>query len=599
MIAASLWLFLVGPTLADDGTALSEHLVEVLPPLDVVGDPSAPVVVYAVALGSDGRALAGLSLKLQTDEGDASGWEDLGYGSYSFLFTPPAEAGEVSITLKGKAPDKAAIQSRWTLPVSAAAPVALGAEHSPAAGLLLGAEAHASATFQGGAPGAEILVRSSTGEVGEPHPVGDGAHHVRIALPKSDDPQLAIVTAVDERGTGDAYGWTAMPLSGTRVLSLSGEAGIPAVVTVADRLYGPVVADDKGEASLQVSVPPGVRHAMVRWLGEEPSAEVRVELDVQAARTIALFPTSADFPADPTASFDVRAIVLSADGVPDVSGGVHFESSHGSFGGAEHAGNGVYLARFTPPGLAETTAATITVRQGSEERQTDTMDVRLLAAAPRSLEISVDPPELGPETGKLTAKATVEAGPAGAGQVAFDANGALVRGKVRTEEGGFAVDLDVERATGVRVYGYAAREATANPLRHVFLLPADGRLKADGLSEVALVVATTDRWGQPVANVDVALSVVDGGGLPPTVTTDGHGLARVLYTASQEPGLVRIRAEAGRFGGWTALLQLPDGTESVDLPTGGRQEARHHAESWAPLVDSVLVPPQGAQAPEQ
>jgi len=126
-----------------------------------------------------------------------------------------------------------------------------------------------------------------------------------------------------------------------------------------------------------------------------------------------------------------------------------------------------------------------------------------------------------------------------------------------------------------------------NPVRHIVVIPEADQVRSDGVSEVPLRIVTIDKYGHPVPNVDVALSVVSGGGsMPEIVTTDSNGISGVNYLSGREEALVRITAATDGAQGVGSFVQSPGPLLWEGNPIGGQEILQGIEKSWTAAVEA-------------
>ncbi len=195
------------------------------------------------------------------------------------------------------------------------------------------------------APGAaRVAITASVGLVSEVESK-DGLFHARYTPPALNAPSVALLLAVVD---GSTLWWLSLPLSGSDTLPLETRPQAKVEVEIAGKTFGPVVADRKGNASVPVIVPPGVREArlhIIDRLGNradkpldlEPPPFSRLRLAARAGVATSASPT------------EVEIFVVQSDGRPDRHAAVSVASDRGEVLPAEMIAPGVYLARILAP----------------------------------------------------------------------------------------------------------------------------------------------------------------------------------------------------------------------------------------------------------
>ncbi len=563
--------------------------IDMLPVGEVVADGKTPIELHVVAVDAAGKPISGLKLKPEAPSGTVGAWRELAPGLYAFSWTPAASSADVNITVaaKGKGADKAGLVVSRSIAVRGNAGNAIAATANPEA-IVLGQVPEATLNLTGGQ--GTVAIRSSTGTVSAITPMGDGRTVARFTSPKLNYPQLGILTMVDENGAGDAWGWSVVPLQGAVDYPVEAPPNSTVLLKVAGREFGPRQVNTMGQATVPIVVPPGVTRATVVSVTNGVPSERPLDLSVPETRLTALFPMPSSVPA--STRVPVRMVKLLPDGRPDTTATVAIAVSSGTVEPASHLGNGVYLAWWTSP--AEAGQVTLETELGGSPVQKDAMTVEVLPPRPATVKVATDPTTLAVGSGQIRVFAHVAAAD-GTGlssrPVAISAAGAKPVGTVKDLKNGDYQIVLAPDPTGTVTIQVVARPATsANPLRHIVMVPAEERVLNNGSRKVPIMVVGTDTYGNPVPNTDIKLSLEGGGGkITPTVRTDDSGVAFVDYSSGTEVGIVRIAAEGGRASGATALLQLPSDAGTIDLPVSGSTTLVGLHKAWAASVQVVSM----------
>lgn len=608
-------LLLAGPLAIDSawaqsGAAVFEGtgLLELLPPSGLVGDGATAVDVYVLALAADGKPIAGLKGRPAPSGGTAGDLVEVGGGIYRFAYTPPKVDGKqiVTVSLKGKLPSKEAFSKTWQFAVAPARSHQLSLAANPG-NLTLGQDKTASFAFNlaGGdrqaLGGVDLKINSSSGTVENLTHLGGGQFTALYNTPNVNYPHVALVTVVDRRDPSHTFGAMAVPLVGKADYPVNVAPNSKVILKVGGRDFGPVAADANGRAKVPIVVPPGAQTATrVQIAPDGKITEETLDLRIPEARRVAMFPSAGAIPADGRLQVPVRAVVVTPDGRPDANAQVVFSATAGTMGAAKHEGNGVYVATYTPPYGNAATQATITVNLADKPAlQVDSTSVNLVPARATKLALTSEPSSLpaGADGFKIFAKVV---GPDGTGlgarDVQFAASGARLKGEIKDLRNGDYQAIFTTTGTGsVELSANVATPPTGNPLARVLLLPARERVVADGTSSAMLTVATVDEFGYPVANVPVALKLLQGDGtVPASATTNDHGIAQVYYTAGRKNGFVAIEAMAGEQAAAAALVQAPAEVALPDLPVSGAKPIAALADEWAASLAGLRIERAGA-----
>ncbi len=571
----------------DPNAAFPGGVLELLPANGLLADGGTAARLQILALRQDGSPLQGLAgLVPATGAGKATPLVDAGGGLYTFEFVPSRsdDPTTAQILLKGKLPDKSTVYKSWDVPVAAApkesltglaspSPFALGQEKSGSVSFLL----KSSDPMASGL--ADVVVRTSAGTVGAVTNLGSG-NFTGLYTPPLDatQPNVALVTAVDRREPTRAYTALALPMHGRMDLALAPGKGTRVLVRAGGRDFGPIAADSKGRAKLQIVVPPGVTEAtQVVMAADGTTAETPLPLKVSEKRRVAWFPLGGAIPADARLKVPVRVFVVTADGRPDDNASLELSATSGTIGPARLEGGGVYVAEWAPGDGNLIAKATLTAQlAGGSTVQRDAMPVDVVGLRPPGVTLEPTVAPAGPnQLFKVVARVNGPAGvPLTGRSIRVEANGAKSAGVPKDlGDGSYEIPLMTTGNGPIEVFVRAATASAGNPLDRLVLVVGAERTTPDGLSSIPVAVHALDAWGHPVPNLAVDLSLDAGdGAFPTSATTDIGGVAQVYYTAGRAPGLVRLSARYGGYAAWNALVQAP---EEVTLPTwspGGMPE---------------------------
>ena len=564
-------LVVASPVLAQ-GTALfadAGHF-QLLEPASITADGSTDSL-HIVMLEPDGRPMSGFKGKVSATSGSAGALQDKGGGLYSFPFTsaPDSTGSDVTFTLKGKTSSKASVEQSWTINLQPSLPTAVTVTANPQE-LVLGQDEGASLSIKLTGPGgstvgdnAALSVRAASGSVESLTPLGGGMYTARYVPKQVQYPHLDIITMTDARDPDKVYGVYVMKLTGKTDFPVTSKANASVMMRVGDREFGPYNTDTQGKAKVPIVVGPGVAQATIVTIKDGKTTEEPLDLQVPETKRVSLFPIGGTVSADATQPVTIRVAVRTPTGDPDIYSRLTITSTAGQVGEAEHEGEGIYKATWTPVNGSRASTATIKVSvNGAPGVQSDEMNVEMAPARPTSLTITPEPGQLSEVSNgfKIYSKVQAASGGLTGAPPAILVSGAEQRGTTRDLKGG---DYETSFATtgneSVRVTALATGPASTNPLNRVVLLPAEERVSNDGRSVVVLTVLTVDRFGYPVPNQEVTLKVSGDGKLKKQATTDDHGAATVYYTSGAAPGVVNIRGSVGDISGSASLLQAPEG----------------------------------------
>ncbi len=172
-------------------------------------------------------------------------------------------------------------------------------------------------TFGRALPGAKVSLSTNVGAVGDPQPAGDGAFTAAFTPPRSRTPGVALIGADAEVEGEHALGWLALPLSGSDSMTLETKPYASVQLRIADREFGPAVANAKGEVQVKVVVPPGVDKATMHV--EDPLGNIAdrlLDLDPPPFPRMRVLPVGPPH-APAGESVELQAFLVRRDGLPD------------------------------------------------------------------------------------------------------------------------------------------------------------------------------------------------------------------------------------------------------------------------------------------
>jgi hypothetical protein len=123
-----------------------------------------------------------------------------------------------------------------------------------------------------------------------------GRFTARYRPPAERYPQVALLVVDLSDGARHVFGAARIALEGTTVVPFRTSAGASVTMRVAERLFGPVVADRQGHVDIPIEVPPGVRAGSARAVDHNAAAR-ETEVDLQLPpfpRLLLLAPTSVE-----------------------------------------------------------------------------------------------------------------------------------------------------------------------------------------------------------------------------------------------------------------------------------------------------------------
>src|SRR3989442_1194918 len=177
--------------------------------------------------------------------------------------------------------------------------------------------------------GAKVSLSTNLGNVGDLQPAGDGEFPATFTPPRSRVPAVALLAADAEVDGDHALGWLALPLAGSDSMTLETKPHAKVQLRIADRDFGPAVANAKGEVQVQVVVPPGVEKATMHvedTLGN--TADPQLDLDPPRFARMRVLPVG---PAQAASgeSLELQAFLVRRDGSPDAEARVTASAGRG------------------------------------------------------------------------------------------------------------------------------------------------------------------------------------------------------------------------------------------------------------------------------
>ena len=585
--------------------AFAEPVVELMPVGELLGDGLSAMSLHILMLNPDGSPMLGLQGGVKATQGEVGALSELGGGLYRFGYTPPRVEAELPVELrvKGKLPDKQKVDRIWSLPVTPPIDQQVSVAIDPTS-LVLGrdAQANLSVTLKGGAQasreGARLAFSSNSGEIKNLIPMGDGRYAALYVPPAKGGPHAALIGVVDRRSPGRTYGHLAVPMTTRMSLDTKSGPGCKVMLIAGGREFGPVPADAKGRAKVEVVVTPGLESVVQRSLDCAAAGETSLPLPAVEAPRVQLLPVHGGLPGDSRIGVPVRAFVVTPAGEPDPGASLSLTASAGALSPPQHEGGGVYLSTYTPAAVGAVTPLTIEARLAGDEKRVATVRSQLVPLRAAGLVVSTEPARLPKDATGFTLTARVN-GPDGQGMpgrvLDFKTAGARLNGAVKdVGDGTYVANFATTGRGPAEVITSVRAPAAGNPVRDVVIIPTRTRLPADGLSSSLLTVLTLDEFGYPVADAALKLTLVQGDGqLPVQGKTDASGLTQLTYTAGRKTTVVQIEVEAeGRRRGLSLLQAAPEIAPSLQLDGAAlapTPEAKGAIEAWAPIVTRTWI----------
>jgi hypothetical protein len=177
--------------------------------------------------------------------------------------------------------------------------------------------------------------------------------------PDSFVPRVDFVVALVETRDGPKAGFAAIQLTGQGEAVLKTRPKAQARIRIGDREYGPVQADKRGEARIQIRVPPGTTIGYGE--GNAP-----IDLGVPAVPRVAVIPMRAKVRTGAGSAVQIFVVATQPDGGPDAAAVVSLSVDRGEISAPRAIGGGAFVAAYTPPAEGDG-KATITAAVEGEE----------------------------------------------------------------------------------------------------------------------------------------------------------------------------------------------------------------------------------------
>jgi hypothetical protein len=396
-------------------------------------------------------------------------------------------------------------------------------------------------------------VLANVGSVSPVTLTADGRQSVTYTPPAERYPQMAIITVAGTNG--QVLDWLAIPLYGQAEVETETDPKATVTVQVATERFGPVRADNRGRARLEVIVPPGTTEAAasgIDALGNAKEEQIRLEAPPYS-RLKALCSPGGDV---------FRFIAVEPDGRGMVGVKLDLKASRGSLNPPAMITPGVYEALLgLPADVREGDKVQLTAAIEGEPASSASCAVTVQSAPPAKVTLRVDPQVFVAGSGvtiAVSGEAVDAAGrPAKVSSVELVTDFGEVKETRAIGAGQFrglwvlpAVLRDRHSAHATAHAGTVSAEASVElrPGRatHLTAHADDAALRADGHSETRIEVQGEDAYGNACSSARLKAT---GQGQISTFTFDeARGTYSARYTApvSTQPGedAVIIRDEA-------------------------------------------------------
>ncbi len=526
----------------------------------------------------------------------------VGPGLYACAYTTPEGTGDGSAELKVKAKLESgtSLTASYQLALTGSTRAGVAFNAEPAK-LVLGRDVASALTFTltdsrgTPVPGLTLKAHSNAGTVSDIKNAGGGNYSATFTAPTTPFPQVAVISVWALEDPEGINGFFRVPLIGAVKYPVeTGRPNSSLVFTVGETTFPAVQANATGRAEVPIEVPPGVSIAKVK-LTEAGGAtsDLQIDLQVPPANRLAVGGLPDFIPADGESEAKISLFVVDPRGRPADGQTISLTASQGKVTNIKFVGDGRYEAMFKAPALDSATRVRLTAAiTGEEAVSTQTFELGLEPGVPGEVQLSAAPAQLTPNDKKvtLTAKLLNDKGqPFGGSQsVVFrTAEGPVNNPKVGGQ-GVFTAELRVVWNQRIRVQALAAIRGNRQPVSQIVALPLDDQVLTN--QKMPLSVITLDRYGNPVADVAVNVSVRSGGGqVTGSVQTDARGIGTVLFSAGQLAGLALIDFVAGDASYSAPVWQGTDYTRGFEFKVSGGQRQGRTLSKWNKLRGVITL----------
>ena len=577
--------------------------VNLVPPGEILADGKR-IHLHLLVADTDGTLASGVKFR---GSGASAGRLDsecsqIGPGLYDCGYTTPEGPGKGSAELKVKArlESGTSLSASYQLALSGSTRARVAFNATPET-LVLGRDAASNLTFtltdaRGAAvPGLSLKAQSNAGTVGDVTDAGGGNYSATFTPPTKPFPQVAVISVWAQEDPERINGFFRVPLIGAVQYPVeTRRPGATIEFTVGDTTFPAVTADATGRAQVPIEVPPGVSMAKVK-LTETTGAtsDLQIDLQVPPANRLAVGGLPDFIPADGASEAKIALFAVDKRGRPADGQSITLTASQGKVSNVKFVGDGRYEAMFKAPQLDSAAKVRLTASiVGEEAVSTLTFELGLEPGVPAEVRLSAEPAQLTPndKSAVLTAQLLDEKGQAfqGSQAVAFrTAEGPINNPKV-AGQGVFTAEIPVVWNVRARVQAIAAIRGNRQPVSQLVALPLDDQVLTG--QKMPISVLSLDRYGNPVADVAVNVSIRSGGGqITSSVQTDARGIGTVLFTAGQLAGMALIDFVAGDANYTAPVWQGTDYTRGFEFKVSGGQRQGRTLSKWRKLRGIVSL----------
>lgn len=416
------------------------------------------------------------------------------------------------------------------------------------------------------------IVRSSTGALSPPVRTAPGQWRVTFTPPKERFPHVAILSAQVDQAQSSTVGFYALPLWGKGRLEVKTKPDSEVVVYIGNRAFGPVQADERGSAYVDILAPPGPERAVAHSVDPVGNkSQKTVDLGVPPFNRLALVNVDEVASADGAGEAQLLAFAVDKKGAPLFDAPLEVTASVGGFAG-EPLGiaPGVYRIRYQPGFVPTGTARIEAVLEGSKTSSASA-EVGLLSGPavraellPSTTSVRAD----GDTAVLVTARLFDQAGnpvPREAGRVDVsqgriddlapgEGDALRVRWVLPTRVGADVPRLTARSTTGDVLGSVEVRVVPGAPARIAFEKVAP--VVADGQSSTLVRAHVTDAAGNPLRPSDVRFTTSSGQVVGPSPDGDAF-VAQLIPEVSDQPGFATVSGRVGDVSAEASVRVLP------------------------------------------
>jgi len=521
----------------------------------------------------------------------------IGAGLYNCSYTTPERRpkGKAELRLRARLPSGSSVEASFNLNLVSDGRARITFNASPER-IVLTQDPSSALTIKVVDPegnpvdGLTLKAAANVGEVQAMSRVGPGSYSAIYVPPPTPFPQVATISVWDGNQPNRVFGFFRISLIGKVNYPVNARAaGVTLIFKVGNTTFPPVVSDATGQASVPITVPPGVRSASVEMIQADGARSTqKIDLQVPPFNRIAVGGVPDFIPSDGEHQSKVHFFVVDSRGRPADGAELSLTATQGKLTPPKFLGNGLYESTYTAPGLGTASRATISASLvGEEAASTDSVELGLEpGGGPARIEMKAEPEVVTPSVNKikLTAKILDENGlPAqGTHTVEFrTAEGPIKKPKV-VSPGVLSVEVPVKWNIKTRVQAIVGMRGNRQHVAHLVALPLSDQVVTG--QKVPITVLSLDRYGNPVARVPINARVMAGGGsVTGSVETDLRGMGTVLYSAGPLSGLATVRFESEGATYTAPLWQALDPIDNFEFPVAGGQTQGRVLKQWKKL----------------